>query len=94
MTRSDDRVAPHETPDALITLAITINRYNDLEIDIVGARRLIMPLFGVKGDDCAHRDLIDDLDRLLDQLHGGLLSPDEVINEVAPKARLSSNETG
>lgn len=59
----------------LITLIIAVDRFNDGEIDIVDARRLIMPLFGLSADDCSQLHLVDELDKLLDQLRADSLSP-------------------
>ncbi|MCR6659699.1 MAG: hypothetical protein NVV72_10260 [Asticcacaulis sp.] len=76
-------------PDALIGLVIAIHRYMDHEIDIVEARRLILLVFAPPVDDCAHRDLVDYLDRLLDRLRGGDLSPNAVLNDIVVRATLS-----
>jgi len=72
--------------DDLITLVIAIDRFNDQKIDIVEARRLIMPLFELRQDDCANRDLVDDLDRVLDDLRTGNLTPGAVVNELTRRA--------
>ena len=76
--------------DDLITISIAIERYLDHAIDIVQARHLIMPVFGVPADDCGTRDLVDFLDTLLDQVRPGDLSGAEVVRQIAQRAGLST----
>ncbi len=60
------------------TILDIVRRFAAYQLHLVEARAVLMPAFGVPGDDSSHQGLIDYLDSVLDRVHSR-----EIDNETA-----------